>query len=91
MIAKLSKIGKFSEVRGSRLKSFGSHGAILLLSQEELPLVIVPESKVLGFQLSQGLGHLGDEGLVLPLLHSVDLGYYPIINWERHKSWNRLW
>ena len=69
-------------------KLFWDHWAVLLLSHKELPLVIVAESMVLGLQFSQGLNHLGDEGLVLPLLHSVDLGYYPIINWERQKSWN---
>ena len=61
-------------------------GAILLLSCKELLLAPVPGDKVLGLQFSQGFNHPRDEGLVLPLLHGVDLGLNPVINCERHKS-----
>ena len=61
-------------------------GAILLLFCKELPLDT--GNKVLGFQFSQGLNRPGDEDLVLPLLHSVDLGLYPIVDCKSHKSWD---
>ena len=66
----------------------GSYRAVLLLFRRELPLAIMPCSKVFGLQLGQGLNYPRDEGLVLPLLHSVDSGLRPIINRERHKSWD---
>ena len=67
---------------------FGNFGALFLLSPKELPFAIVPGSKVLGLQLIQRLNHPRDEVLVLPLLHSVDLGHCPFINCERHKCWD---
>ena len=63
-------------------------GGAILLSHKELLLDIVPGIKVLGLQFSQGLDHPRDEGLVLPFLHGVDLGLDPVINCERHKSWD---
>ena len=63
-------------------------GGAILLSRKELPLAIVPGIKVLGLQFSQGLDHPGDEGLLLPFLHGVNLGLDPVINCERHKSWD---
>ena len=66
-------------------------GAILMLSCKELPLPILPENKVLGLQFSHGLNHPRDEGLVLSPLHSVDLGYRPVVNCERHKRWDGPW
>ena len=63
-------------------------GAILLLFRRELPLAIMPGNKVLGLQFSQGLNRPRDEDLVLPLLHSVDLGLYPIVDCKSHKSWD---
>ena len=63
-------------------------GAILMLSRKKLPLPILPGNKVLGLQFSQGLNRPGDEDLVLPLLHSVDLGLYPIVDCKGHKSWD---
>ena len=66
----------------------GNYGAVLLLFHRELPFAFVPGRKVLGLQLSEGLNHPRDEGLVLPLLHRVDCGLGPIINCERHKSWD---
>ena len=62
-------------------------GAILL-SREELPLSTVPGNEVIGLQFRQGLDHPRDEGIVLPFLHGVDLGLDPVINCERHKSWD---
>ena len=63
-------------------------GAILMLSRKELPLPILHWNKVLGLQFSQGHNHPRDEGLVLPPLHSVDLGLCPFIDCKRHKSWD---
>ena len=57
-----------------------------MLSRKGPPLSVVPWVKVLGLQLSQV--HRRDEGLVLPLQHGVDLGLRPIINYERHQSWD---
>ena len=63
-------------------------GGAILLSPKELLLAIVPGIKVLGLQFSQGLNRPGDEDLVPPLLHSVDLGLYPIVDCKSHKSWD---
>ena len=67
---------------------FGNQGAALLLTRKEPPLSIVSGSKLLGLQLSQGLDHPRDESLVFPFLHGVDLGLNPVINCERHQSWD---
>ena len=69
-------------------KLFGNCGSVLLLSHKEPPLSIAPGSKVLDLQFSQGLHHPRDEDLVLHLLHCIDLGLCPIIDFERHKSWD---
>ena len=63
-------------------------GGVILLSREELPLATVPGNEVIGLQFRQGLDHPRDEGIVLPFLHGVDLGLDPVINCERHKSWD---
>ena len=67
---------------------FGNYDTVLQFSRKELPLANVPGNKVFGLQLSQDFNHPRDEGLVLSLLHSVDLGLGPIINCDRHKSWD---
>ena len=67
---------------------FENHGAALLLTRQEPPLSIVPGSTLFGLKLSKGLDHPRDEGIVLPFLHGVDLGLDPVINCERHKSWD---
>ena len=66
----------------------GNYGNFLLLSRKGPPLSVEPWGKVLGLQLSQVLNHRRDEGLVLLLLHGVDLGLRPIINCKRHKKWD---
>ena len=68
-----------------------NYGAVLILFRIKLllaPPTIVPKSKVLGLQLSQGRNHPRDEGLVPPLLHSLDRGLRPIINYEGHERWD---
>ena len=69
-------------------KLLRNEGAALLLTCKEPPLSIVSGSKLLGLQLSQGLDHPRDEGLVLTFLHGVDSDLDPVFNCERHKSWD---